>query len=53
MWEIREKDSRYGHRMGRKDEVDEAYECGFDDGYEKALEEMKLGHRRGMRSSSY
>lgn len=51
MWEIREKESRYGHRMGRKDEIEEAYECGFEDGYERALEEAKFGSRRGMRGS--
>lgn len=38
MWEIREG---YGH----KDEVEEAYEEGCRDGWEKAMEEM--GHRGG------
>ena len=58
MWEIREHDSdreregRYGHRMGKRDvdhEVEKAYECGYEDGYEAALKEMKhsYGERRG------
>lgn len=38
MWEIREG-------YGRKDEVEEAYEEGCREGYEKAMEEM--GHRGG------
>lgn len=54
MWEIREHhDSRYGHRMGRKSndlELEKAYECGFEDGYEKAMEELK--HSYGERRSS-
>lgn len=44
MWEIREKDrtSRSGYRMGMRDKsVDEAYECGFEDGYEAAMKEME------------
>jgi hypothetical protein len=63
-WEILEKrhddeDSRYGKRMGMKDHiskldkmVDEIYECGFEDGYSKAQEEMgsygeRSSYRRG------
>ena len=38
MWEIREG-------YGRKDEVEEAYEAGCREGWEKAMEEM--GHRGG------
>lgn len=48
MWEIREG---YDHdyRMGRKDKsVEEAYECGYEDGYSAAMEE--LGERRGVSS---
>ena len=48
MWEIREG---YDHdyRMGRKEKsVDEAYECGYEDGYYAAMEE--LGERKGMSS---
>ena len=48
MWEIRESDSeKYGYRMGRRrSEVEEAYECGFEDGYKKAMEEIKFGERK-------
>ena len=51
MWEIREKDSRYGHRMGMRESsksLEEAYDCGYEDGYEAAMEEMesKFGSRR-------
>jgi hypothetical protein len=46
MWEIREG---HDYRMGRKDKsVEEAYECGYEDGYDAAMEE--LGERRSMRS---
>lgn len=61
-WEILEKDhesmdSRYGRRMGMKDHtdkldklVDEIYECGFEDGYEKARMEMSsFGERSSYR----
>lgn len=51
MWEIREG---YDHdyRMGRKDKsVEEAYECGFEDGYEAAMKEIEEMHeRKGMSS---
>lgn len=48
MWEIRESDpGKYGYRIGhRRSEVEEAYECGFEDGYKKAQEEVKYGERR-------
>jgi flagellar biosynthesis/type III secretory pathway protein FliH len=43
MWEIREKDSKYGRRMNMKEDksLEEAYECGYEDGYEAAMEEME------------
>jgi hypothetical protein len=36
---------------GRNDKTNkEAYECGFEDGYEKAIEEMEgYGHRSSYR----
>lgn len=52
MWEIRERDERGGYgRMGMRhneDETEKAYECGFEDGYEKAMKEMRssYGERR-------
>ena len=46
MWEITEKE-HYGKRMGmRKSEIEEAYECGFEDGYEKAMKESSYYHKR-------
>ena len=35
MWEIREKDSKFGRRMNMKEDksLEEAYECGYEDGY--------------------
>ena len=59
MWEIRENAGRYDsdYRMGMKKDgkLQEAYDCGFEDGYEKAMEELedkkKLDERRG--GSSY
>ena len=58
MWEIRESEPRHhkyaDYRMGKRDEEEkllkEAYECGFEDGYEKAMEEV---HRYGERSKRY
>lgn len=56
MWEIREhhdmdreREGRYGHRMGKRDnEVEKAYECGYEDGYEAAMKELgHYGERRG------
>lgn len=46
MWEIRENDeSRYGHRFGTRNrnasEIDEAYECGYEEGYRKAMKEAE------------
>lgn len=54
MWEIRERDDRqrrYGMR-NNDDKIEEAYECGFDEGYEKAMEEMK-SHYGFRRSGGY
>lgn len=67
MWEIREnndyRDSDYKHKkygrgsksygMGHygKDEVEEAYECGFEEGYEEAMRE--LGHSAHGRMRKY
>jgi hypothetical protein len=48
MWEIKEN---YGY--GHRDEVEEAYQQGCEDGYRKAMSEM--GHRDsgyGMRGDS-
>lgn len=42
MWEIRENYSepRYGYRINRRSsEVEDAYECGYEDGYRKAMKE--------------
>ena len=65
-WEIVEKDkeresmdSRYGRRMGMKDHmdklealIDEIYECGFEDGMEKARRESSsYGERSSYRGS--
>ena len=59
MWEIREGDesqeSKYGRRKGssmygRKDDaVEEAYDCGFEDGFRAAMKEYKhsYGERMG------
>lgn len=48
-WEIRES---YGDK-DKKSEIKEAYECGYEEGYEAAMEEMhgSMGERSyGMRS---
>jgi flagellar biosynthesis/type III secretory pathway protein FliH len=51
MWEIREKDSKYGRRMNMKEDksLEEAYECGYEDGYEAAMEEMEEEHKFSSR----
>lgn len=52
MWEIREntgrydRDSHYGDRIGyrsgsKEKTMKEVYECGFEDGYKAAIEEME------------
>jgi len=43
VWEIREGgDYKHNRKMGMRDdqELREAYECGYDEGYEAAMEEM-------------
>jgi flagellar biosynthesis/type III secretory pathway protein FliH len=45
MWEISEK-THYNHRMNRRSEIEEAYECGFEEGYEKAMKEASYYHER-------
>ena len=51
LWEIREG---YDHdyRMGRKEKsVTEAYECGYEDGYRDAMEEMEdMNEKKSMSS---
>lgn len=48
IWEISER-PKFEKRFGmRKSEIEEAYECGLEDGYEKAMKEMQsYGERRG------
>ena len=62
MWEIREEYEQDGYRRGRgrtgmrhEKTAEEAYECGCEDGYEAAMEEMegKSHHRMGQRSRMY
>lgn len=52
MWEIREgydrEENRHDRKYGMRSDIDKAYECGFEDGYEKAMKEM--GHSYGERS---
>lgn len=56
MWEIREGDESYGSRYGRKkgmmgykdDHVDEAYDCGFEDGFRAAMKEYKSSYGERM-----
>ena len=45
MWEIREN---YGpdYRMGYRKKHDD-YECGYEDGYKAAMEELSEVHYRG------
>ena len=46
MWEIREgydSDRKYGMRSAE----DKAYECGFEDGYRKAMEEIEMYTQTG------
>lgn len=50
MWEIREsKPSRYGYKHDDRSEVEEAYECGFEDGYREAMKELTYGEKRMRR----
>ena len=52
LWQIRES---YGDRMSKEDmsvEEREAYDCGYDEGYADAMEEVgssDMGERYGMR----
>lgn len=51
MWEIRENTGkdRPGHYTGyRTKSIEEAYECGYEDGYEAAMKELeeKSSYRR-------
>ena len=60
MWEIREGDYQqkhrgdyYGrHKSSEKDEVEEAEECGFEDGYKEAMKEIE-GHHAYNRMRRY
>lgn len=53
--------SRYGKRMGMKssliDKLEEMavelYECGYKEGYGKAMEESEYGERGSYRKSMY
>ena len=55
MWEIREgydHESSYGRHkspMHYRDEVHEAYECGYEEGYHKAMKELGHYSERRMR----
>lgn len=59
MWEIREGDSQKGYRFNRRTsmkgykdeekELQEAYDCGFEDGYKAAMEELHMKGERSMR----
>ncbi len=58
MWEIRENTGKYDsdYRMGMKhkeSKLQEAYDCGYDDGYEKAMEEIEEKKKMGERTPSY
>ena len=51
---MQQNDYRMGNRSGMKENinkldmlVDEIYECGFEDGYQKAKEEMNGMNERG------
>lgn len=52
-WEIRES---HGDRE-RRTEIDEAFDCGYEEGYEAAMAEMReheeLGERRGSMGYRY
>ena len=48
MWEIREHDRGFRNMRDTKS-VEEAYECGYEDGYDAAMEEMKYGERSSYR----
>lgn len=44
MWEIREGYDTRSHRSSLYDE--EAYECGYEEGYKKAMEEIERSYKR-------
>lgn len=46
MWEIREG---YGSDSRKDTKIEEAYECGFEEGYEKAMEELEKKGRRSYK----
>lgn len=54
IWKIRES---YGDRKSGMDydtpEEQEAYECGYEEGYEAAMKELSMGERYGMRGGDY
>lgn len=55
LWEVREKDGyrdRRSHMGMREKSAEEAYECGFEDGYREAMEEIEdyYGERSSYRS---
>lgn len=64
MWEIREGDyspkhrgEYYGHKGAEHEyhkdrELKEAYECGYEDGYEEAMREIE-GHHAYSRMRRY
>ena len=61
MWEIREGDTEKGYRFNRRmpshmkgykddeKELQEAYDCGFEDGWKAAMDEFKMKGERSMR----
>lgn len=49
MWEIRES---YGEKRKRTS-ADEAYECGYEEGYEAAMAEMKESEEESDSARSY
>lgn len=55
MWEIRESRDyphyRKSSMRGYRDDSEEAYDCGFEDGYKAATREAK--HKYGERHESY
>lgn len=49
LWEIRENDDRRYSSRSKADNYaeddDDAYECGFEDGYKKAMKEFRSRSR--------
>ena len=53
MWEIKEKDREHyddDYRSYRSKSIDEAYECGYEDGYRAAMKEMEENEEHSYRS---